>query len=77
MINLIAVIEINILQVGKNFDFIESILKLCHYCIALVTYIVHNIFIVFIIVGIGASICYHAEDPHNRSEGKVLNFLNG
>ena len=77
MINLIAVIEINILQVGKNFDFIESILKLCRYCIALVTYIVHNIFIVFIIVGIGASIYYHVEDLHDKSKGKMLNFLIG
>ena len=77
LINLIAVIEINILQVGKNFDFIESILKLYCYCIALVTYIVHNIFIVFIIIGIGASMYYHVEYLHDKSKGKVLNFLIG
>lgn len=76
LINLIAVVEINILQVGKNFDFIESIVKLCRYCIALVTYIVHNIFIVFIIVGIGASIYYHVEDLHDKPKGKVLNLAN-
>lgn len=74
IINLIAVIEINILQVGQQFDLFGSVLKLCNYCVALIAYIVHNIFIVFIIVGIGISIYYHADNPHDN-EGKVSIIL--
>ena len=70
IINLIAVVEINMLQVGQQFDFFGSILKLCNYCVSLIAYIVRNIFIVFVIVGIGISIYYHAQDPHDN-EGKV------
>ena len=73
IINFIAVIEISMLQVGQKFAFVESILTMargcftfCQYCVALIKYIVHNFFVIFIVVGIGVSIYYHAEDPRDE-----------
>lgn len=73
IINFIAVMEIYVLQVGQRFAFIESILTMvrgcatfCHNCVAFMKYIVHNLFVIFIVVAIGVSIYYHAEDPHEE-----------
>ena len=73
IINFIAIIEINVLQVRQKLAFIESILTMargcatfCCYCVAFVKYIVHNLFVIFIIIGIGVSIYHHAEDPHDE-----------
>jgi len=74
--NFIIMLEINMLQLQVG-TFIESILNFilklvqacfafCHYCITSIKCIVHNLFIIFIVVGIGISVYYYTEDPHDE-----------
>ena len=75
IINFIAVMEISMLhlQVGLGFTFIDRILtkvvqgvfNLLYYSVALIKCIVHYLFVIFIIVGIGVSI-YYQENVHDE-----------
>ena len=71
IINFIAVIEISMLHlyVGQQFTFIDRILtmvlNLFYYCVASIKCIVLNLFVIFIIVGIGLSI-YYQESIHDE-----------
>ena len=86
IINFIAVIEISMLHlhVGQRFTFIDRILtmvlNLLYYSVASIKCIVHNLFVIFVIVGIGVSIYYQesirdevnlAREPEAAGHGVV------
>ena len=54
-----------------RFTFVKSIFKLCHYCIASIKCIFHNLFIIFVITAIIVATIY-VENPYNETnETKV------